>query len=85
MITTIYEEEFTPGKCYDICGLMNAPIFKKTIRNGTRQRLAFIFPSRIQAVIDIITYDKIEEPTFPKGQRLNFKLFSVQFLFRVLF
>ena len=67
MITTIHLEDFSPGICYDICGLMNAPIFKKEIKNGTRQRLGMMLPSGIQAVIDFVIYNQNDEPVFPAG------------------
>ena len=71
MITTVNPEDFQIGQCYNTCGLINAPIFEKKIREGNRQRVAFMLPSRVQAVIDFVIYNPSDDPVFPEEPSLK--------------
>ena len=71
MITTVNPEDFKIGDCYNLIGLINAPIFTKKIREGNRQRVAFMLPSRVQAIIDLVIYNPADDPVFPEVTSLK--------------
>ena len=62
---TTQEADFQLNDVYSLIGLVNTPVVKIVIKGGLRQRFGLLMPSMVQAVVDIVTYNEIDQPQFP--------------------